>query len=689
MKLNEAQQKAIEHGDGPLLVLAGPGSGKTAVITRRILELTGKHQVRPGNILVITFTKAAALQMQERYEKLLQEAEKVSHAQVAHTQIAHTQVAHAQSSIVNFGTFHAVFFKILKYAYHFTAANIIKEEDSCQMLSEIIRRLDLELEDEKDFIEEVRGEISRIKSERLDISTYYSMSCPEEQFKQIYLAYDGEMRKRGLIDFDDMMLLCYELLTKRSDILSMWQDKYRYILIDEFQDINRLQYEIIRLLARPQDNLFIVGDDDQSIYRFRGAKPEIMLNFLNDYPQAGQVLLNYNYRSQANIVITAQNLISFNKKRFEKEILPTKEAGTPVRIQTFPTQEEEDEEIVSLIRHYHAEGMAYREMAVLFRTNTQARHLLGKLLSYNIPFQMRDKVPNLFEHWIARNIIAYLKLAKGSRERALVLQVMNRPNRYLSRELLTDATVDFEQWKRAYRDRDWMAERIEKLEYDLSLIARTNPYAAITYIRRAVGYDKYLEEYADYRRMRPEELLETMNELQESARGFDTCEEWFAYMEEYKQELERQKEQRERRDIDGVMLATMHSAKGLEYEAVILPDVNEGVVPYKKAQSEDEIEEERRMFYVALTRAKGRLSVFSVQQMHGKEMKVSRFVKEMRKTKQELCAGCRLRHVVYGEGTLTAREGAKLRILFDGLREEKVLDEETCFARGLLKVIAE
>lgn len=676
MKLNEAQQKAIEHRDGPLLVLAGPGSGKTAVITRRILALTLEHKVMPGNILVITFTKAAATQMQERYERLLQEASQAFGVS-------------QPSGTVNFGTFHAVFFKILKYAYHYTAANIIREEDSIRIFSEIIAKLHLEIEDEKEFIEELRGEISRIKNERLELSSYYSMSCPEEQFQHIYRSYDTEMRRRGLIDFDDMMLLCYELLKKRPDILAAWQDKYRYILIDEFQDINRLQYDIIRLLVKPQDNLFIVGDDDQSIYRFRGAKPEIMLNFRKDYPQAGQLLLNYNYRSQANIVKAAQNLISHNRKRFGKEIVPDIKAGMPVCVRTFPTQEEEDEEIATLLRHLHAEGMQYREMAVLFRTNTQARHLLGKLMAYNIPFQMKDRVPNLFEHWIAKNFIAYMKLAQGSRERSLVLQVMNRPNRYLSRELLADETVDFVAWKRAYAERDWMAERIEKLEYDLSLIKATNPYAAISYIRRAVGYDRYLEEYAEYRRMRPEELLETVNELQESARGFDTFEEWLAYMDDYKRELERQRQQREQHSIDGVVLATMHSSKGLEYDAVFLPDVNEGMVPYKKAQMEEELEEERRMFYVALTRARKQLHVFSVKQLHGKDREVSRFVRELRMAEQELKAGCRLSHAVYKNGTLLAREGTRLRIYFDELHAEKVLDEAVCMERGLLTVIEE
>jgi len=595
------------------MVLAGPGSGKTAVITRRVLELT-KKGIAPGNILVITFTKAAAKEMQERYLRLQKEED-----------------IDTPAGQVNFGTFHAVFFKILKYAYGWDASNIIREEVSTQLLSDLIHKLDMEIEDEREFIDGIRSEISKIKSERIDINTYYSMNCPEEQFQRIYSEYTEKMKQQRLIDFDDILLYTYELLKKRPEVLKLWQEKYQYILIDEFQDINRIQYDIIRMLALPQNNLFIVGDDDQSIYQFRGARPEIMLNFPKDYPKAEQVLLNYNYRSQENIVTAALRVIGHNEKRFQKEILATRKAEAPVVAEKFLSQEEEGEHILKLIRHYKSQGIPYKEMAVLFRTNTQARSVMGKLLSYNIPFQMRDVIPNLFDHWIAKNIITYIKLAMGSRERGLLLQIMNRPNRYLSRETLQEPVVDFNKWKWLYRDRDWMVDRIDKLEYDLEMLSKVNPFAAINYIRRGIGYDEYLQQYAEYRRMKPEELIEIVTEIQESARNFETFEEWFAYMEEYRRELERQKEMRECKMTDAVMLATMHSAKGLEYEVVILPDANEGITPYKRAVSEEELEEERRMFYVAMTRAKKYLHIFSVIRMHGKESEVSRFVKEMHK----------------------------------------------------------
>lgn len=668
MNYNESQQKAIEHREGPMLVLAGPGSGKTAVITRRILELT-KLGVAPGNILVITFTKAAAIEMQERFEILQKE-----------------EVSVLPKGRVNFGTFHAVFFKIIKYAYHLDASNIIREEVSQQLLSEIIEKLNIEIEDKKEFMDGIRSEISKIKSERIDIKNYYSMNCPEEQFQQIFLSYTNAMKEKRLIDFDDILLYCYELLVKRADILAMWQDKYRYILIDEFQDINHIQYDIVRMLAKPQDNLFIVGDDDQSIYQFRGAKPEIMLNFCNDYPNAKQVLLNYNYRSQEEIVKIALRLISHNKRRFSKEILATKPKGMPIKVEKFATQEEEGERIVQLIREYRSLGIPYKEMAVLFRTNTQARSVMGKLLSYNIPFQMRDVVPNLFDHWIAKNMIAYMKLAMGSRERSLILQVMNRPNRYLARDVLKKSKVDFFEWKQAYKNKSWMIERIAELETNLNYMAKLTPYATIQYIRKAIGYESYLEEYAQYRRINVEDFIETLTELQESAKGFQTFEEWFDYIEQYRKELEHQKEQREQRNIDGVMLATMHSSKGLEYEVVILPDVNEGITPYKKAVSEEELEEERRMYYVAMTRAKQYLHIFSIFRLHGKSIEPSRFLGEMALSREKIKAGTKVVHVKFGRGTVVAQEKGQIRIYFESLKAERLLQLEVCRKNNLLQI---
>lgn len=604
MAFSKAQTQAIMHKDGPMMVLAGPGSGKTTVITHRVQYLTKEYGIDPGDILVITFTRAAAGEMRERYEALT-----------------------GGGSRVTFGTFHSIFFRILKLAYRYTADNIVREEQQMQFVRELAQAGGLEPEDENEFAASILSEISSVKGERIALEHYYSKNCPDAVFRQLYAGYEEKMRRAGLIDFDDMMVLCLELFTERKDILSAWQRRYRYILIDEFQDINRLQYEIVRMLAKPEDNLFIVGDDDQSIYRFRGAKPEIMLGFERDYPGAGRILLDVNYRSTEEIVAPALRLIGENQKRFSKAIHTTGRHGKNVITKLWQDPGEENLAIAREIQLYLQSGVRPGDIAVLYRTNAGPRFLMEKLMEYNLPFRTRDTVPNLYEHWISRNILTYIRIAMGSRAREDILQVINRPKRYISRDAMPDETVSFEKMKVFYAEKDWIAERIESLEGDLRAIARMSPLAAVNYIRQGMGYDEYLIEYAAFRRMRPEELLETADELKESAAGFKTFDEWFAHIDAYKEELLRQAAQR-RTETDAITLATMHSAKGLEFPIVYILDANEGITPHSRAMLDEDMEEERRLFYVAMTRAKTRLHVYAVRERYHKKAEVSRFVWE-------------------------------------------------------------
>ena len=604
MAFSKAQTQAIMHKDGPMMVLAGPGSGKTTVITHRVQYLTKEYGIDPGDILVITFTRAAAEEMRERYEALT-----------------------GGGSRVTFGTFHSIFFRILKLAYRYTADNIVREEQQMQFVRELAQAGGLEPEDENEFAASILSEISSVKGERIALEHYYSKNCPDAVFRQLYAGYEEKMRRAGLIDFDDMMVLCLELFTERKDILSAWQRRYRYILIDEFQDINRLQYEIVRMLAKPEDNLFIVGDDDQSIYRFRGAKPEIMLGFERDYPGAGRIFLDVNYRSTEEIVAPALRLIRENQKRFSKAIHTTGRHGKNVITKLWQDPGEENLAIAREIQLYLQSGVRPGDIAVLYRTNAGPRFLMEKLMEYNLPFRTRDTVPNLYEHWISRNILTYIRIAMGSRAREDILQVINRPKRYISRDAMPDETVSFEKMKAFYAEKDWIAERIESLEGDLRAIARMSPLAAVNYIRQGIGYDDYLIEYAAFRRMRPEELLETADELKESAAGFKTFDEWFAHIEAYKEELLRQAAQR-RTETDAITLATMHSAKGLEFPIVYILDANEGITPHSRAMLDEDMEEERRLFYVAMTRAKTRLHVYAVRERYHKKAEVSRFVWE-------------------------------------------------------------
>lgn len=605
MNFNKSQQEAILHKDGPMLVLAGPGSGKTAVITQRTLNLIEEHHVNPANILVITFTRAAAQEMKQRFLRL----------------------AGKDKSHVTFGTFHAVFFMVLKYAYHFESSNIVTEEQRYQFMREIISYHHLEYQDENEFIGEILGEISKVKNERIPLDHFYSSHCGEEIFRKIYSAYVRRLQQNRLIDFDDMLTYTYELFLQRPDILSAWQRKYQYILIDEFQDINQIQYDIMRMLAKPADNLFIVGDDDQSIYRFRGSKPEIMLQFTKVYPKAKVVTLDVNYRCTPAVVEASRRLIAHNEERFKKTITAHRKEQDPVKFFLFEDERQENTFLIDEIEKARAEGIPLSQIAVLFRTNVQPRLLMEQMLSRNMAFRTKDRIPNVYEHWIAKDFFAYIRIAQGSDKRADFLSIMNKPKRYIGRDSLCEPHVAFDEWIRMYDEQPWIAERIEQLWHDTRVLNTLSPYAAINFIRRGIGYDDYIADYADYRNVNKEDLYDVADEILSNAKGYRTLEEWYTHIENYKKELE-ELAKRGNSNEDAVVLATLHSSKGLEFEKVFLIDVNEGITPYKKAVLQPDMEEERRLFYVGMTRAKRSLTLCSVKSLHNKKVELSRFLKE-------------------------------------------------------------
>lgn len=616
MAFHKSQLQAIRHLNGPMMVLAGPGSGKTTVITHRVRCLVEGYGVDPASILVITFTKAAASEMRQRFQKLME----------------------GRSLPVSFGTFHAVFFSILKHAYRYDASNIVREEQRIQLMRELVDRYRIDVEDEGEFISSILSEISMVKGEMMSLEHYYSKNCSEEIFKKLYEGYNRGLESRGLLDFDDMLVMCYQLFDQRKDILAAWQSRYRFILIDEFQDINRVQYEIVKMLAAPENNLFIVGDDDQSIYRFRGAKPEIMLGVEKDYPTAKRTLLGINYRSSSSIVDAAGRLIRHNKMRFEKEIQAFRGAGRPVAVMGFPDAHAETRTIVEEIQDYVRMGYHLSDIAVLYRTSMEPRLLMERMMEWNLPFRMKDSLPNLYEHWITQDMLAYIRIAGDElakhrqAKRADVLRIINRPKRFVSREALEGQIISWDSLKSWYQDRGWMVERIEQLEYDLKMIGRMAPVAAVNYIRKAVGYDDYLREYAENRRMKAEDLLQIADQLQESASSYKTMDAWQEHMREYGEQLRQQLTNRDSQNTDCVSLMTMHSSKGLEFPIVYILDANEGVTPHHKAVLEADLEEERRMFYVAMTRARDRLHVYYARERYGRPQERSRFIDEYRES---------------------------------------------------------
>ena len=587
------------------MVLAGPGSGKTSVIVERTAYMINEGKISASSILVVTFSRAAAVEMKERFLKFV----------------------NRDRSEVTFGTFHGIFYGILKAAYNLNASNILSEEEKYSILREMTEKFGQEMEQEGDFLEEIAKEISVVKGNCISLEHYYASCCSDEVFREIYNGYKNALRTRRKLDFDDMILCCYELFSQRPDILKAWQKKFVYILVDEFQDINSLQYKILQMLAAPANNLFIVGDDDQSIYHFRGARPEIMLNFTRDYPGAETVLLDVNYRCSGNILKTAMNVINCNKKRFRKKLTTPNEVGMPVTCKVFDNPREEAVCVAAALKKRLEKGEKLENTAILLRTNQETESLITALMEYQIPFTMKEQLPNLYRHWICRNLLAYLHMAAGDRSRKNFLELMNRPNRYISRDALKNSQISFHDLREYYKDKDWMCDRITTLETHLRILGTLSPFAAVNFIRKGMGYEEYLREYAQFRKLKPEELLEILDRIHESTRGMKNLKQWEDYIEGYTEKLNEQaKRQRDRKE--GVTVSTLHAVKGLEYDIVYILNVNEGSIPYRKAVLEEAVEEERRLFYVGMTRARKKLVLAYVNRQYEKEREPSRFLEE-------------------------------------------------------------
>ena len=587
------------------MVLAGPGSGKTSVIVERTAYMINEGKRSASSILVVTFSRAAAVEMKERFLKFV----------------------NRDRSEVTFGTFHGIFYGILKAAYSLNASNILSEEEKYSILREMTEKFGQEMEQEGDFLEEIAKEISVVKGNCISLEHYYASCCSDEVFREIYNGYKNALRTRRKLDFDDMILCCYELFSQRPDILKAWQKKFVYILVDEFQDINNLQYKILQMLAAPANNLFIVGDDDQSIYHFRGARPEIMLNFTRDYPGAETVLLDVNYRCSGNILKTAMNVINCNKKRFRKKLTTPNDVGMPVTCKVFDNPREEAVCVAAALKKRLEKGEKLENTAILLRTNQEAESLITALMEYQIPFTMKEQLPNLYRHWICRNLLAYLHMAAGDRSRKNFLELMNRPNRYISRDALKNSQISFHDLREYYKDKDWMCDRITTLETHLRILGTLSPFAAVNFIRKGMGYEEYLREYAQFRKLKPEELLEILDRIHESTRGMKNLKQWEDYIEDYTEKLNEQaKRQRDRKE--GVTVSTLHAVKGLEYDIVYILNVNEGSIPYRKAVLAEAVEEERRLFYVGMTRARRKLVLAYVNRQYEKEREPSRFLEE-------------------------------------------------------------
>lgn len=607
MEKNIAQEEIIHTVEGQLLVVACPGSGKTTTLLRRIHYMIHDAHIPAEQILMVTFSSAAASEMQERYQKQF------------------------GMDAVTFSTIHSMCMSILKRFGGYTKESILSQPR--EYFYEALRR-QKGINDINEFITGLLTEISVINNNNISLNDYRPKCTKDKKlFLKLLEGYKEYKDHLHLIDFDDMLQKAYEIMLNDKECLRYLQNKYRYIQVDEYQDTNLIQKNIIYLLAGDNGNLTVVGDDDQSIYAFRGAKPEIMLNFQKDYPKAKMVKMSTNYRSGKDIISAADRVIRVNQNRFQKDFIGFKQEKGIV---DYIVTNEKKNEIPALFRKIKSlleQGEDPSNIAILFRTNRQAENVAATLFRNHIPFQSNENIQSKYQHWMFYDIQAYYRLANKHLGKSSdgvnidLSRVLNHPNRYLyGYDFIIG--LDKRRMKAAIYKKEknyWKINAAEK-NIDRFFLLLNNlkgkkPKEFLQTLYGAGQYRKYLEDYADFRNIEQQDLISMWKEYSQDASTYNDWTEWGRYIVKYNRELKETLKKKK-----GIMLSTMHGSKGLEWKHVFIIDCVQGVCPSPKADTAEELEEERRLFYVAMTRAKEQLHLCYYQAEDGKAVVSSPYI---------------------------------------------------------------
>ena len=610
-KGNAAQLMAINHVDGPAMVLAGPGSGKTFVIVERLRCLIEEHKIEPSSILVITFTKAAALEMQYRFLKI-------------------TDCSYPE---VNFGTFHSCFYQIIRWANSKRKIDIASENFKYKLISDILHslsvsdnRIKAELELGDDIVRDVISEISRIKNSGLSAADCDKSFAFSSSFHLIIKKYSALMNEFNKIDFDDMILMCRDSLLNDGELLRKCREKYRFFLVDEYQDINKMQFDVLSLLCGDENNLFVVGDDDQSIYGFRGSDPGLMLGF-NDFYAAKNIQpkiinLNINYRCGKRILDCSKLVIEQNTERFKKEIHADKKSIDGKILPLIYSSKEKECE--ALKRFLLANMDDLSEIAIICRTNAQCGQYAAFLKKNGIKTNLDDRKMAFYECEGVRILLSYLSFAYLGHKREDYLKIINKPLRFITRETATKETVSEGDVLRFYTGNLKMQRTASMFFKQINMISHLRPGLAVRYLRKDIGIDKLYQKDMD-----------KLDELEKVAREYVDVKKLLKDLNALIDESFENKKKTSKKCERTVNIITMHGSKGLEYKAVWIPSINEGIIPSRSALTKKQIEEERRMLYVAMTRAKQALIMSYLAGTKENPMLPSRFLRPIKSLWEE------------------------------------------------------
>ena len=678
INFSESQKSAITHVNGPLLVVSGPGSGKTSVITARTAFLVQQGGVNPSNILVITFTRASANEMKMRFKSL-----------------PGTSREHIDE--VEFGTFHSTFYKIIN-SYYGRRLPVLEQGEAYTIIKKALRSLNKPYD--ADIIKSTLNDISLFRTTKHKNNTA-SEHFSNPEFTKICSKYEEGKKFLKCIDFDDMLLMCSKILNSDNNLLMSYRNKYKYFLIDEFQDTNELQLDIIKLLSSPLNNLCVVGDDDQSIYGFRGSMPRCLLDFEEHFTEIKTVHLDINYRSTKEIIDLSKKIISFNINRKEKELKSYRDSGKAPIFISPPDEELEASFISDTIRDLKKQGYSYRDFAVLYRVNIQSRPVIDELIKKDIPFNVKDNINNFYDHWICRDLTAYLKLSINTNDAASLIQIVNKPVRYISKDWTEEV---FEKYSMAKFDlvelyknsqlKDFQKGKLDTLFDNLKTFRFMTPSSAINFIRKLVSYDEYIRSYCMDLNIHVSELYDILNEYEISSLTFSTIQQFLSHISEVSLKLKDCKS-KGYSIRDSITLSTIHGAKGLEFPCVFIIGVVDGLMPHKKSTATGEnIEEERRLFYVATTRAKDILFIASPKRHHNKSTDDSQFIRELfnndDSVKNDILKlykfnlGEYVSHIIFGTGKIININKNILEIQFNNRNDRKQLDINTCIQNKLI-----
>ncbi|HEY8889894.1 MAG TPA: ATP-dependent helicase [Clostridium sp.] len=643
--LSKEQREAVFSSSRNLLVTAGPGSGKTVVIVNRIVHLINEQNIKPKNIIVITFTRAAAINMKNRYVAI-----------------------NGKERVPFFGTFHGLFYKILKNYYG--DINIIDTLDVYKLIKNVLMSYLDEVGDEK--VKEVINNISVFKTSG-DLIENFTPSIDKGIFIAAYNIYEQYRKEKNLLDFDDLQIGCKDLFIKNYTILQGYRKLFKHILIDEFQDCDSMQVEILKLLNE-ENSIFAVGDEDQCIYGFRGSNPQCMVDFSEHFVGGGKLPLSTNYRCPKNIVEISMNVIKNNNMRNEKNITAFKDQDGSIVVLNNVNENAQAGEISSIIQKYMDNNeYEYGENAILYRTNVECRSLIDVFIKKRIPFKLMDKEYDFFQHFICKDIIAYLKLSIDKGDRNSFTRIINKPFRYISKLNLdklkrNNAREDcFEMLKEIEDIPVFQMKMLDKLKKDIHFLNKISLESAIDNLVLSIGYHDYIKEYCTKFKIDLGEMEDVIDEFRQSAEGYSSIIAFLAHIEQVKEEISKHKKNI---DEDAVIFSTIHGVKGMEFKNVFLINCNEDNIPHVNS-IENNLEEERRLFYVGITRAIDNVWICISKNVKGKAKETSRFIKECNiigVTGAELPfkEGDAVLHKSFGSGIVMSITDKDLEIKFEG-----------------------